>query len=679
MGVSEQDAALLCWVGLFINAAPTDFESLSDGLVLADIFSRMHPKHQIPERVLVRKENWVLTKGNLDEVVSRLNKVYKRFGTGLDVTELVNTDAIAEEKCVSEIKNLLELLLTSMFASTRTEELGTMIMPLQGSEETADVPECLMSIMQDVQQRHNLDPTDLVEDDEDTFESTDGPVPAASSSPHPSPTHADPAHLLSHSKTAADYEEMISSLEDKLRDQAQDLSALEQGLAMQRDEKAIVEQKYQQLYDKQFSQLPSPEPAEASLSNSASVDKLAAELMAKDQVIVDLQKRIQDFMSKETEWVQTADELQIAQHDLAEAKREAEKVAHIREQREQVTKERNHYKMSMEAAESKLDEEMARALRLTGQLDRADGKLKRAEEVNAEKVVMDVKLQDALRRLEEAENELQPVKEELVAAQRSIRQMKADTASLKLELESAQQAQPASSSLADELGGGASARDRDELLSIKREICTLREDLRERDEECEKLQASQDKSKAKTMELLEQVADYKSRLEEAEEQAKGASSIPSDFQARLDSLKEEVKVKDQVHDELEKEVQQLKGDLVDAKSDFKQKSAELEKLRKQQAAPSSFPRDVQKLSEQSQNMRASLDARGSQKARVEDKMAEAIAKQQKEMKRVSASFFSLGKASISQQIGLLGASHEPQSWLAKRKHQAHSFNPSKHS
>ena len=197
------------------------FEELSDGVVLAGIFSAMHPNAAIPDRVITRKDNWVLTKGNLDEIVSGLTKVYKRFGNkDLDVSELVDTDIIAEMKSESEIRLLLEYLLTSMFVSIKAEELGTMIMPFAEDEDTKDIPEQLMGIMKVVQEKHALNPAELM-DDEETSDSA-SPVPSPQSA-H-SPSHVDP---LGHSRTAADYEEAISSLELQLKAQHSEMVAIQ--------------------------------------------------------------------------------------------------------------------------------------------------------------------------------------------------------------------------------------------------------------------------------------------------------------------------------------------------------------------------------------------------------------------------------------------------------------------
>ena len=376
-----------------------------------------------------------------------------------------------------------------------------------------------------------------------------------------------------------------------------------------------------------------------------------------------------EFSVKEEEWEQTSDELQITQHNLAEAKRELEKITHIRDQREAATKERDQYKRLMENAESKLDEDMARGMKLQSQLERAEGKLKKAEEVNAEKVIMEVKLQTTAARIEELEQELNPMKEELSSVQRALRAAKADNTTLKEELETANLKQAGGNTLADELG----SHNRDEVVDLKRDLITLREELKQAQEENEKLSDNWGKSKEKTVELREQLGEYKGKLEEAEEAVNKTTSVPAEVETRIESLKEEVRLKDAAYTEVEKELIGLKNDFIDIKSKNAQRVAELEKaLAKEKAdrekdtlnhlaktpppsslkpasASQSFPKEVQQLSQRSQQIRKGLDKQ-EQKERVTGNMAGVFETQRKEINRVSASFFELGKYSVSNQV-----------------------------
>ena len=336
----------------------------------------------------------------------------------------------------------------------------------------------------------------------------------------------------------------------------------------------------------------------------------------------------------------------------------------------------------METAETKLDEEVARAAKLARDLERAGDKLKKAEETNAEKLLLDVKLQDTLRRLEEAEQEARPVQDELTAAQRSLRQLASENATLKEDLDAAKEAGGGGggSSLADELGG---PKERDEVLALKKELATVRDAVEERDEALERAEASSTKAKDHSMGLLEQVADLRAKLEEAEAAAGAPAEVPEEVAAQLRTLERELKVKAAACQDAERELLRAREEAAEAKATqalavetLTAKLAAAEEkaaraaaaaapvavaaaaaapLREQAAAPSAnYAKQVQQDSEEVRMLRAGLDqtARSTEKKEREfkEKYAKAKKETQKELQRISSSFYQMGKISMNAQV-----------------------------
>ena len=293
--------ALVAWVRLFEDVDGTAdvaaLEDLSNGLVLAGIFSDMHPRHAIPSSLLYTQGNWVLQKGNLDEVVSGLQKVYRRFDTeGLVIAAEVDTDEIAEKKDVAKLEKLVGFLLTSMFTSPRVEALGEMITPLAATGD-AHIPEQLMAVMQRVQEEWELDPSDLLDDDDEDSHDHAPPLPTAAA---PATAQEAAQRAMGHAQTAADYEEVIEAMEERVKSQKAEIAQLHSvmcslpppqpphthfskringnkkkhpraQIAEQHcEEKAAAELKYQQLYDKHLASRSTPEETEDAPSSAPS-------------------------------------------------------------------------------------------------------------------------------------------------------------------------------------------------------------------------------------------------------------------------------------------------------------------------------------------------------------------------------------------------------------------------
>eukprot|EP00659_Diplonema_papillatum_P005264 gene5264-8036_t len=566
---ADVDEALLAWLNLFESGRDVaSFCELCDGLVLAKVFAEMHPTHAIDTARLSATQNWFLKQGNLDEIVGALSQVYKKFKTEVDIVQLVKTDAIAANSDEAAVKELVKFMLTSVFASTRAATLGEEIVSLQSDDEKSHVPDTLMLVMKSIQDEHDLDLSDLVDDE-------DSPTPGAKPRHlfnDPPSFHHDPYIT----RTAADYEEEIAELKTQLNEQITTLVEANEHLAGQKD---AVEQKYQALMDKQFSNEKPPSRDDQNAPRLVA-EKLSQELTERDRRIADLERKLQDFRAREEEWQQTQDELHIALSEVSEARKEAEKVEQIREQRERVAKERNFYKTNTEALEKKLDEEVEKNAKLQGQMDRAAQKVKKADSIIAEKTVLGAKLTDALQRLADAQEQLAPVKQELATSQRMVRQAKVENQALKEELEIVRESLHGdSATLADELTG-ATGRERDERHQAKKENLSLKEDLKEKSDEIERLQtenadlaATNTSLERQVRALNQQLADAEATLT-AEVQMAQKSTLSNEKIARLE---EELKLKIEESEVVQDELADRKEELVDLKLAQMQECKSLQK------------------------------------------------------------------------------------------------------
>ncbi|KAJ9451240.1 hypothetical protein DIPPA_08852 [Diplonema papillatum] len=709
---------------------------------------------------------------------------------GINVADLVSMEDVARGSD-NAIKEFLKLTLTSMFASSRVDDLGTQVMSLSEEEDTEDLPEKLMAIMQEVQTEHGLDPSEL-ENSEDDEEANEAPVsapvpvkanrsrvhadPSLSPPLAASPPRSQPGYGLT--RTAADYEEEIAQLHRLIKEKESDVAQLVMTNSTLREEKNLTEVKYQQLYDKQFSMERERELEEQQNASRVATEKLRHELTDRDVRIAEFEKKLLEYKVKEDEWQNTADEFQIALHDLSEARKEADKVEQIREQREKVTKERNFYKSNVESLESKLDEEVQKSTRLQAELSRSEQKVKKADEMAQEKVLTDVKLTDALKRLTEAQEQLAPLKAELAASQRNARQLTAEAQQLKEDLNTArEQADSGGDTLADELSGP----DKEAVHEAKRKVLELQEELREKEEEVSTLQGTlesvtqaKDALEKQAKLSAEQLADAEAMrtqdLETAQNQVTTASN------EKTTRLQEELRLKQDEHELTEQDLAALKSEMLDLKMSNEQETKALQKKidaaearlhqresyvadleEKMRAQKEAYEKELddQRAKHEKEKAKAvedkavalataqaalrsanssfdqpptpgSAPASGPQKPTLKSKQTTSISprspipsplaqpsnvprlsgissstkacditdvgalqatvtklqsqldERNKELKRITSIYYTLGKAAVKQQVGhFTNSSQPPQSWLARKKHEIHSFAPCK--
>eukprot|EP01064_Diplonema_japonicum_P036717 TRINITY_DN834_c0_g6_i1.p1 TRINITY_DN834_c0_g6~~TRINITY_DN834_c0_g6_i1.p1 ORF type:complete len:679 (+),score=203.28 TRINITY_DN834_c0_g6_i1:38-2074(+) len=671
---ANMETALLAWVRLFDGCKDvTEFKQLSSGVHLVGIFSEMHPKHAVDEREVCTSSNWVLQEGNLELVVSSLDKVYRRFPND-GVREGINkidTAAIAEKADEKSIITMLKFLLTSMFVSSRAEELGAQITPLTTEEETKEVPEVLMSIMTEVQETYDLDPTEILPEEEDEeVPSYDGYSP-----PTP-PTQAQGRTSLSHVHTAADYEAELASLKETLKSKDEELTGLEMQNRMLREEAHETNVKYQLIYDKQFTQSKSVQ--EEGGGSKAALDKLKKGLEDKNDSIAELENKLQEFRVKEEEWIVTSDELQIAQHELAEARKEVAKVEQIREQREKVTQERNFYKSNMDTIEAKLTEEIQKSTKLQAQCDRAEQKAKKAEETEAEKLLIDVQLSDLQNKLNAEQVISTTARSEATAAQNRIRQLTTENNSLKEELEIAGDAENTGGNLADELVG---QQGRDEILSVKKELITVKGDLEDKEDELQRMTtrletalssaASKDTSITSLSDKVKELTHLLAETQQNDSETLVTVAAVKQVEDQLCLRVSELRLSESKVNTLTTTVQNLETEITTLKNELGAVQATRDNALKQKVKLESDIKTAGKYSspQSSTTSNATKEKEKKLKQKIED-----IQKQSKtEMEKLVTAFYSMGASSMQQQMNTFNKNQQPSSWLAKTKHQAHSF------
>ena len=271
--IEQIDSALLAWVRLFPGTEnASSLTDLSSGVVLANVLSEMHEDYKIADSDLNKKDNWVLHIDNLNLVIKKLNIVYRRFGSDTVIlSDVISPTKIAEEQDIDEIRILCKFMLTSMFASTKADELGNAIMPLQENEETSAVPELLMSIMQTLQQEHLLDPSTIVFKDEYDSPKPE-PVPVRTYDPEVFESDEPKKSSMGMIQTAADFEEKIQELQRELHNKNDEIHHIQELNNRLSADRSAMEDKYQTLYDKQFSER-SVSPPERSEEKSTRYDR----------------------------------------------------------------------------------------------------------------------------------------------------------------------------------------------------------------------------------------------------------------------------------------------------------------------------------------------------------------------------------------------------------------------
>eukprot|EP01060_Flectonema_neradi_P035964 TRINITY_DN6777_c0_g1_i1.p1 TRINITY_DN6777_c0_g1~~TRINITY_DN6777_c0_g1_i1.p1 ORF type:complete len:700 (+),score=233.72 TRINITY_DN6777_c0_g1_i1:73-2172(+) len=694
MADQEQvDRALLAWIKLFPNTeAVSGLADLSNGVILAAVLSEMHERYRIRDSELSKKDNWVLQTDNLNLVVRNLNTIYRKFGPDtVNLSDVISSTKIAEEQDLDEIRALCKFMLTSMFASPKADELGNAIMPLQEEEETRAVPELLMSMMQSVQEEYSLDPSTVVGDDD---------MSPPSPSPEPPRTYDDKVFQddrkvsnVSAVQTAADFEEQIQELQQQLLLKNDEIMNLQEINNKNREDRSIMEDKYQALYDKQFSER-SISPAERAEDKPTKVpEKLKAELTSKDNRIAELEKRVEAFNDQEEEWIRTADELQIAQHDLAEMRNELDKVESIREQRDRYSNERTFYKNNMEAGEQKLEEEVQRSTKLQSQVDRLEQKMKKLDEINAEKLLLEVKLTDTENKLADAQQQLNPLKSELASAQRTSRQNASELTSLKEELEmyKDKQQEDGGSSLAEAMG-------RDDYHKVKKELLEVRGELADKTDEkntCDKTIDDQRTQLSLQEKQLSELKEAISNLEKEKDKHAAQLSSLAAAESKIERLEKELNLKNVA----ETEIDALKEELRVAKQAREASEAALRNETKIQTAKvvaSAAPvekssneedkdKEIKRLKAEIKTLRLNMEEQAKaapslssqdydkRQRDFKERFEQAKIDSQKELKKINSAFYQLGQSALQQQVNFFSKSQTPQSWLAKKKHEAHSF------
>ena len=401
------------------------------------------------------------------------------------------------------------------------------------------------------------------------------------------------------------------------------------------------------------------------------------------------------FIQQEEDWIRTGDDLQIAQHDLAEMRNELDKVESIREQRDRYNSERTFYKNNMETGEQKLVDESLKASKLQSQVDRLDQKMKKLDEINAEKLLLEVKLTDTEKKLIDAQNQLNPLKSELVSAQRASRQHATELTSLKEELElyKDKQQEDGSNTLAAAMG-----IEREDYHKIKKELIEVKGELNDKAEEKTACDTTIDGQTTQIALLEKQLSETKetiSLLEKEKDKSTAQLSSQAAADSKIERLESELNLRNNLQtemDALKEELSALKQAKESAEITLRSENKTLTTKLAASATSIERPSDeadkdkeIRRLTEEVKTLRLNMEdqAKASSSTHSQDydkrskdfkeRFEKAKIDSQKELKKINSAFYQLGQSAIQQQVNFFSKSQTPQSWLAKKKHEAHSF------
>eukprot|EP01062_Namystynia_karyoxenos_P006318 TRINITY_DN1220_c0_g1_i5.p1 TRINITY_DN1220_c0_g1~~TRINITY_DN1220_c0_g1_i5.p1 ORF type:complete len:874 (+),score=296.56 TRINITY_DN1220_c0_g1_i5:94-2622(+) len=154
--------ALLHWLHLFDAAKEVEsLDELSDGRIIAAVFSELHPGSAIEAGLLSSSYNWMLKQNNIDKVLQELMGVYQKRcqvpPERMPLTSMVNSAAIAKEASRADLVLVLRVLATSILASPALDRIGGAIMEMNQNNRTEGCPDVIMGLMQETQEEFGIE------------------------------------------------------------------------------------------------------------------------------------------------------------------------------------------------------------------------------------------------------------------------------------------------------------------------------------------------------------------------------------------------------------------------------------------------------------------------------------------------------------------------------------------
>eukprot|EP01060_Flectonema_neradi_P017996 TRINITY_DN24814_c0_g1_i1.p1 TRINITY_DN24814_c0_g1~~TRINITY_DN24814_c0_g1_i1.p1 ORF type:complete len:543 (+),score=141.00 TRINITY_DN24814_c0_g1_i1:58-1686(+) len=222
----------------------------------------------------------------------------------------------------------------------------------------------------------------------------------------------------------ADFEDRIDELNVRIKQKDEENLHLTVELRHVKSEKEGTDKKYQLLYDKYLAQ--QERKHEPSPVTAQDVSKMSQDLETKDEHIRELKKElllakatISGIEQQSIEQAAIRTELELK---LQEQASEIFKSERLRELNTELHDQRDFYKEMMSKAESKLEEQTQYHQNTVSQLDRCKEKLIQLDDLKTDNIILSSKIDDLTNKLATAKEDVAPLKNELTASQRLVRE-----------------------------------------------------------------------------------------------------------------------------------------------------------------------------------------------------------------------------------------------------------------
>eukprot|EP01062_Namystynia_karyoxenos_P006315 TRINITY_DN1220_c0_g1_i2.p1 TRINITY_DN1220_c0_g1~~TRINITY_DN1220_c0_g1_i2.p1 ORF type:complete len:865 (+),score=399.80 TRINITY_DN1220_c0_g1_i2:113-2596(+) len=632
--------ALLHWLHLFDAAKEVEsLDELSDGRIIAAVFSELHPGSAIEAGLLSSSYNWMLKQNNIDKVLQELMGVYQKRcqvpPERMPLTSMVNSAAIAKEASRADLVLVLRVLATSILASPALDRIGGAIMEMNQNNRTEGCPDVIMGLMQETQEEFGIEnppgdqDLDVSGEQDDYFVDPhfgDGPeLHAYDGAPTAADSQAQRSHMYGN---AAALEERIAALEKEKHELEQQRDEASQ----ERDEaRKLLSERDTWLADALDRQLqhasapPRPEPRD-----DGRVERLLAELSQRDETIRGLQISLQKKASVESYMQQLQDEVDVANDKIPELEGEVDR---LKRQRDAAQGKLQEQKRLRAALESTVDAARDEARELERKLERECARAAESDSLLQDKLVTETQNADLQRRLTHAEQQLEPVLTQVQHARaasisdwlqeraRWEQRLQREKADLERQLEEAQEAAqehpaaPAAPSLADELQGLAGgAGPKDDGKQLRAQLDDAEERLRDAQREAAaaakqvearhrgEMQALEERLAAANQ-SVERLQAKATELEQERDKAEAESAA-----ARADLRKLEGQTRE-LQSERESEADRGKEDRAALEHQLKMSKEEAAKMKEQRAAAEEeHAAQLQKKAEEMAELQRGLDA-----------------------------------------------------------------------
>ena len=365
----------------------------------------------------------------------------------------------------------------------------------------------------------------------------------------------------------ADFEETIDELNIRIKQKDEENLHLTVELRHVKNEKDATDKKYQTLYDKYLAQQEKKQEPSAMMERD--VKRLTQNVDTKESHVRELKKELLIAKSNISEGDHQIVELTKIKTELdlklQEQSSEILKSDRLRELNSELHEQRDFYKEMMSKAESKLEEESQLQHNTSSQLERCKEKLCKLDDLTTDNIILSSKIEDLTNKLQSAKEDVAPLKSELKASQRSVREHASTISMLNNEIDMMRESSGGGAEI-----GGTLADDvqnflpnRVESEKLQSDICNLKEQLEisTREESSLRHQFT-----AVTSELTNNYQLHEKEVSNLQQQITQLTVVTSGSTEKSTRLETELQLKDSERATLSKEVELLKEEITNISS-----------------------------------------------------------------------------------------------------------------